>query len=546
MCFAIILALPVWGQDRYVPDLSKEVSLDDLARYLEVQGKVNKKTVEKAIHASVQENYGIARETNDRERQNSVLAASGAAVAAYNKKDYTGTVRALEQMREQARKPTARDEMAAWQKEAAAAVEQLEKLEGGQDMARELRNRMSDPLHRYMGNVEYAWPKIGPEYQAKLKAAQDWIAAEPERRLAAEKAAADKAAAERKAAEERAAAIAAANARGVTAADFEYDATRDGAGVVIKRYKGLASVVNIPAVIEGLPVRELEAKAFADNKEITSVTIPDSVTVIPGFKAQYESNRWGDDGAFKNCISLKTVTLPRGLKVVPGSLFAGCISLESVAIPSGVTAIGSRAFYRCGALTAVTLPAGLTSIGDSAFEDCKALTAITFPDSLTGIDAAAFAGCTGLTALVLPKNLKILVGGYVRYMGGGTFDNRPRMMNVSFQGGDLQAPPKNRQILAGGDIGAEGAFKNCTGLTSVTFQSRDLRVGGDVFAGCTSLSTLTINANTSLGGDSFSGCPITTVNIGPGVTRIDGVDNIPQGKLSLQAKAALNRLRGDR
>ncbi|MDR1307452.1 MAG: hypothetical protein LBK74_07755, partial [Treponema sp.] len=106
-----------------------------------------------------------------------------------------------------------------------------------------------------------------------------------ERAEAAQKAAEEKAAAERKAAEERAAAaqaeerqtaIDAANARGVTAEDFDYDIIRDGTGIVITGYKGMATIVNIPAVIEGLPVKELgtsSATRFSDDPYVQTRSV---------------------------------------------------------------------------------------------------------------------------------------------------------------------------------------------------------------------------------------------------------------------------------
>ncbi|MDR2500536.1 MAG: leucine-rich repeat domain-containing protein [Treponema sp.] len=259
-----------------------------------------------------------------------------------------------------------------------------------------------------------AW-KQQPVRQERL------LAREQAQKAAAERAAAQaaakaaeaerQAAADKKAAGERAAAIAAANAKGVTAADFEYDATRDGRGVVIKKYKGLATIVNIPAVIEGLPVTEIGGidtgrsddysggtvydGAFQDNTEITSVTVPDSVTsVLEGSSGtvyvggggkgddRYEMKTWG---AFAGCTSLKSVTLPRNLKIIPYGMFGDCSSLETI-----------------------TLPAGLERIGEMAFAN-TALKSIALPGRIAGIGNRAFSG-TGLSSVVLPKNLQSLGG----------------------------------------------------------------------------------------------------------------------------------------
>jgi hypothetical protein len=362
---------------------------------------------------------------------------------------------------------------------------------------------------------------------AEQKAEQERLAAaakaEAERRAAAAIAAEEKAAADKKAAEERAAAVAAANARGVTAADFDYDAARDGRGVMITKYKGLATIVNIPAVIEGLPVTEIGGidtgrsdydsggtiydGAFQNNTEITSVTIPDSVTSVVaggsvggyvggggrGDEGTYVIRTWG---AFAGCTSLKSVTLPRNLKTIPYGMFGDCSSLETI-----------------------TLPAGLEQIEERAFAN-TALKSIVLPDRITRIKEGAFAG-TGLTSVVLPKNLEAL------------------------------GPSKGWGANAGG----QGVFESCTSLESVTFQSRGLWVLLNTFWNCPSLRTLTINENVDFDhyydedipfGSGDDAAPITTVNIGPNVTRIGNSDCIPTGKLSIAAKAAINRVGDNR
>jgi hypothetical protein len=68
-----------------------------------------------------------------------------------------------------------------------------------------------------------------------------------------------------------------------TAGDCSVELTADGAGVPINRYLGNATVIIVPATIEGMPVREIGAKAFYGmgitknftvwNSLITSVTL---------------------------------------------------------------------------------------------------------------------------------------------------------------------------------------------------------------------------------------------------------------------------------
>ena len=106
----------------------------------------------------------------------------------------------------------------------------------------------------------------------------------------------------------------------------------------IVNYIGTESKLMIPGVIEGTKVVGIGYGAFSDCSSLTSVTIPDGVTSI-GFDA-----------------------------------FEKCSSLTSVVIPGSVTSIGNGAFEGCSSLTSVVIPNSVTSIGDGAFRDCSSLT----------------------------------------------------------------------------------------------------------------------------------------------------------------------------
>ena len=79
--------------------------------------------------------------------------------------------------------------------------------------------------------------------------------------------------------------------------------------------------------------------------------------------------------------------------------FYKCGDITSVTLPNSVTFINSSAFEDCSALTSISLGDSLTYIGGSAFEDCVVLPAITIPNSVTTIELNAFKNCPSLTTV---------------------------------------------------------------------------------------------------------------------------------------------------
>ena len=70
--------------------------------------------------------------------------------------------------------------------------------------------------------------------------------------------------------------------------------------------------------------------------------------------------------------------------------------LQDVQVGISVTSIGFGAFLDCFSLVSITIPDGVTSIGDFAFNFCYSLTSITIPDSVTSMGSYAFDTCTGM------------------------------------------------------------------------------------------------------------------------------------------------------
>lgn len=86
-------------------------------------------------------------------------------------------------------------------------------------------------------------------------------------------------------------------------------------------------------------VKTIGTYAFYYNSNLTSVTIPQSVTCL-------------EEGAFGQSSHLKeAVFLGNGLKTLGDYAFAGCASLEKIVLPQSLTAISDTAFNDCSGFT---------------------------------------------------------------------------------------------------------------------------------------------------------------------------------------------------
>ena len=62
-------------------------------------------------------------------------------------------------------------------------------------------------------------------------------------------------------------------------------------------------------------------------------------------------------GVFYNCKKLTSISIPEGITILPGGTFYGCSTLESVTLPSTLEKIdGDWIFANCHALKAIAFP----------------------------------------------------------------------------------------------------------------------------------------------------------------------------------------------
>lgn len=126
-------------------------------------------------------------------------------------------------------------------------------------------------------------------------------------------------------------------------------------------------------------LKHIGISAFFYCPNIQQIKIPDSVEYI-------------DPYAFSCCKGLHTVQLPASLTLISEELFAECDNLRNLSIPDTVTEIGANAFSKCTEFSLTGLPDGIKSIGAAAFANCGNIESLALPGTLESIGEAAFGG----------------------------------------------------------------------------------------------------------------------------------------------------------
>ena len=302
----------------------------------------------------------------------------------------------------------------------------------------------------------------------------------------------------------------------------------------------------------------ISSEAFQYCSDLTSVTIPNSVTSI-----EYK--------AFEDCSGLTSVTIPNSVTSIGFSAFSGCSGLTSVTIPNSVTSIGGGAFYECSGLTSVhitDLSAWLRIDFDNTYSnplsyakhlylDGNEINDLVIPDDITNIKEFVFNGYKGLKSVSIHNN--------VNRIWHNTFSNCPKLTSIkideknqifdSRDGCNAIIETSTNKLISGcistiipnsvtsiGDYAfyecsgltsvaipnsvtsiGECAFVRCSGLTSVTIGNSVTSIGERAFLECSGLTSITIpNSVTSIGDCAFYECSgLTSITIGDGIERIN-------------------------
>lgn len=219
-----------------------------------------------------------------------------------------------------------------------------------------------------------------------------------------------------------------------------------------------------------------------------------------------------DEGDF----SYQITNVTEGSKAVT---LTSCTASGAVEIPSSVkgftvTAIGAEAFKNNNGVTSVVIPATVTAIGDNAFDNsCTSLTSVTLWPAIVPTLANGTFNHDSVIIYVYGDQVNDYYNALSLYLSQikpiqFTETNRADIaINYDLMSATEARVSRNADATGALEIPAtvyhkganysvttiaDGAFQNCTGLTSVILPESITRIGANAFNGCSALNSVTI------------------------------------------------------
>ncbi len=320
----------------------------------------------------------------------------------------------------------------------------------------------------------------------------------------------------------------------------DFDRVTQNGTVTITGYRGTAAAVRVPERIDGSPVTSIGAGAFANNKSLKTLFIPDSVThigtsILSGCSSlehlrtpllgadSTQVQRLGYLFGVSDYVNhardipatLILLSVGGGVRTLSDYALYDCNDLQYVILPTALGEVGKFAFYNCAALEKLVGLDQVREVGEYAFADCAKLCELSFGKPLESVGFGAFFGCRRLTALTLP-----FAGGsrtehtYLGYVFGAEYPD--------FAKGYYPPALARVELLEGCTALGDYAFYECKTLKEIILPNGLRSVGVRAFYGCEVLWSVVLpDTVKTIRENAFYGCDsLVSLTLGKGLETI--------------------------
>lgn len=218
----------------------------------------------------------------------------------------------------------------------------------------------------------------------------------------------------------------------------------DGQSYAASGYTGNSPLVEIPAYYNGLPVTTIAANFAQSN------------------------------------TTIKAVVIPNGVEFIGASAFSGCINLTSVTLPASVTQIGNSAFLASGVTAVTCLATSVPTTGTTVFPTG---TAIYVPQSALSAYTSAWSTYGTVAAQTFDGVAAQATNATNINTPSGNVTLAAALLNMVYPVGSVYMSVNNvsPQVFLGGTWVAFGAGRTLVGVdTSQTEFNAVEKTGGEV------------------------------------------------------------------